>query len=96
MCLKQNVSQCIISFAHDSPSTLVVERLLKKDPPYGRHRTIHIEEREYHYVEAGNPQGDLILFLHGFPHCWYLWRYQLEHFGKSNQYHLIALDMVSY
>src|SRR5690242_13853833 len=32
-------------------------------------------EVRLHYVTCG--RGPLVLFLHGFPECWYSWRHQL-------------------
>lgn len=47
-----------------------------------------------HYVEAGDPKKQLILFVHGFPEFWYSWRYQLKEFSKD--YHVIAIDQRGY
>ncbi|XP_041460825.1 epoxide hydrolase 4-like [Lytechinus variegatus] len=32
-----------------------------------------------------------MLFLHGFPECWYSWRHQIRAFNKD--YHCVAIDM---
>jgi pimeloyl-ACP methyl ester carboxylesterase len=48
----------------------------------------------WHYVEAGNPNGTAILFLHGLPESWYTWRYVLPLMNQS--YRLIAVDMQGY
>lgn len=45
-----------------------------------------------HYVAEG--EGDLILFLHGFPEYWYAWRDQLAAFGR--EYRAVAVDMRGY
>jgi epoxide hydrolase 4 len=45
-----------------------------------------------HYVRQGT--GPLILFLHGFPECWYSWRHQLAAFGQD--FSAIALDLRGY
>jgi pimeloyl-ACP methyl ester carboxylesterase len=46
-----------------------------------------------HYVRAGN--GDrVMLFLHGFPEFWYMWKDQLAEFGKDHT--AIAMDMRGY
>ncbi|HZS07263.1 MAG TPA: alpha/beta hydrolase [Blastocatellia bacterium] len=46
-----------------------------------------------HYVREG--EGDkVILFLHGFPEFWYMWKDQLREFGKD--YTAIAMDMRGY
>jgi len=45
-----------------------------------------------HYVSAG--EGELILFAHGFPEFWHMWRPQLAEFGRDH--HAVALDMRGY
>jgi len=35
-----------------------------------------------------------MLFLHGFPEFWYVWKYQLPEFGKD--YYAVAIDMIGY
>ncbi|CAG8565765.1 36287_t:CDS:2 [Gigaspora margarita] len=59
---------------------------------YGNHKTLIINGKTFHYVEAGNVHGPLILFLHGFPEFWYSWRYQLDGLKDMN-HHLVAIDM---
>ncbi len=45
-----------------------------------------------HYVSEG--EGDLILFLHGFPEFWYGWERQLTEFGRDHR--AVAVDMRGY
>src|SRR3972149_73595 len=45
-----------------------------------------------HYVTAG--AGPLIVFVHGFPEFWYMWRRQLEEFARDHQ--AVAPDMRGY
>ena len=45
-----------------------------------------------HYVSTG--QGNLIMFVHGFPEFWMEWQNQLVEFG--NDYQAVALDMRGY
>lgn len=45
-----------------------------------------------HYASTG--EGDLILFLHGFPEFWYARKIQLTDFGKDRQ--VVALDLPGY
>ncbi|PNW76288.1 hypothetical protein CHLRE_12g540550v5 [Chlamydomonas reinhardtii] len=40
------------------------------------------------------PSRPLLLFLHGFPECWYSWRDQLTHL--KDRYEVVALDMRGY
>lgn len=35
-----------------------------------------------------------MLFLHGFPECWYSWRHQMAAFGQD--YDVVAIDMRGY
>jgi pimeloyl-ACP methyl ester carboxylesterase len=45
-----------------------------------------------HYAHGG--KGPLIIFLHGFPEYWDMWKEQLEEFGKD--YTAVAPDMRGY
>ena len=47
-----------------------------------------------HYVEAGPAAAPLLLFCHGFPEFWFVWRHQLLHF--SRHYRVVALDCRGY
>ena len=49
-----------------------------------------------HYMTQSMTKGDgpLMLFLHGFPECWYSWRHQLREFGQD--YQAVALDLRGY
>jgi epoxide hydrolase 4 len=49
---------------------------------------------KWHYVDEGNPSGQVILFLHGLPEGWYSWRYVLP--LVDQKYRLIAIDMKGY
>jgi len=45
-----------------------------------------------HYAHTGT--GSLVVFLHGFPQCWYMWRHQLMDIGRD---HLaVAPDLQGY
>lgn len=45
-----------------------------------------------HYATAG--EGELVLFLHGFPEFWYAWKDQLVDLGTSHR--AVAVDMRGY
>jgi pimeloyl-ACP methyl ester carboxylesterase len=45
-----------------------------------------------HAVDAGNPAGRPILFIHGFSQCWLSWSRQLAS-NLAEDYRLVALDM---
>ena len=57
-----------------------------------RSQFAQINKIQLHYVSAGS--GELILFLHGFPECWYQWKNQLSEL--SDRYFVVALDMRGY
>lgn len=46
------------------------------------HRFARLSEVELHYARAG--EGDLVLFLHGFPEFWYAWHRQLTFFSATH------------
>ncbi len=49
---------------------------------------------QWHYVDEGNPDGQVILFLHGLPEGWYSWSKVLPLVDQN--YRLIAIDMKGY
>jgi epoxide hydrolase 4 len=56
------------------------------------HRFTDLEECRLHYVTRG--EGKPILFLHGFPQFWFLWRHQLADLGADHA--VYAPDMRGY
>jgi pimeloyl-ACP methyl ester carboxylesterase len=48
----------------------------------------------WHYVEAGDPAKETILFLHGNPESWHSWHPQIEALGR--RFHIIAVDLKGY
>lgn len=48
-----------------------------------------------HYMSSGNPQGKLLLFVHGFPEFWYEWHAQLAALG-DDAHHAVAMDLRGY
>lgn len=57
-----------------------------------QHKYINTNNIRLHYVTQG--EGELILFLHGFPEFWYSWRYQIPEF--SQHYKVVAVDLRGY
>src|SRR5690349_8244452 len=47
-----------------------------------------------HYAEIGNAGAPLVVLLHGFPECWYEWRYIMP--GLAERFHVVAPDMRGY
>ncbi|KAJ3049362.1 hypothetical protein HK097_009639 [Rhizophlyctis rosea] len=66
---------------------------------YGRHEYVKLNGQKIHYVQrgpvftSGAEKPPLMLFIHGYPACWFTWRHQLLHF--SSKYNCVALDLVS-
>jgi pimeloyl-ACP methyl ester carboxylesterase len=56
------------------------------------HAFADLEECRLHYVTRG--EGKPILFLHGFPQFWFLWRHQLADLGADHS--VYAPDMRGY
>jgi epoxide hydrolase 4 len=52
------------------------------EPVSIRHEHAEVNGVRLHFAAAG--EGDLIVFLHGFPEFWYAWRAQLEEFGGDH------------
>ncbi|XP_072024395.1 epoxide hydrolase 4-like isoform X1 [Amphiura filiformis] len=65
-----------------------------EDASLGSHGFLRTQDVRLHYVAAGSCSKPLMLFLHGFPECWYSWRYQLKEFKKD--YRVVAVDMRGY
>jgi pimeloyl-ACP methyl ester carboxylesterase len=49
---------------------------------------------KWHYVDEGDPNGSVVLFMHGLPEGWYSWSKVLPLVDHS--YRLIAIDMKGY
>jgi pimeloyl-ACP methyl ester carboxylesterase len=47
---------------------------------------------QLHVVEAGNPKGRAIFYLHGLSQCWLQWSRQLNS-DLANDHRLVAMDM---
>jgi len=53
-----------------------------------------IQGEKVHFVSNGNPEKQLLLFIHGFPEFWFSWRNQLREFGSD--YYAVAIDCRGY
>lgn len=57
-----------------------------------RHHTTMLAGRgRLHHVEAGNPAGDAVVLLHGWPETWYAWRGVIPELAGA--YRVIAPDL---
>ena len=70
------------------------EEIRKKKFPQFKSEFAEVNNIRLHYIKAGPEDGKLILFLHGFPQFWYMWRDQL--LDLSNDYLAVAPDMRGY
>ncbi|CAF0779997.1 unnamed protein product [Rotaria sp. Silwood1] len=66
------------------------------DPVYGEQGMIKLKSSNVtlHYVSKGSSDQPLMLFVHGFPECWYAWRHQMRYFSKN--YQVVAIDQRGY
>jgi pimeloyl-ACP methyl ester carboxylesterase len=62
------------------------------DVPDITHEYPVIRGHRQHIARAGD--GPLIVFLHGFPQCWYEWRHQIPEFARDHL--VVAPDLVGY
>lgn len=60
-----------------------------------REQFITVNDVKLHVVEAGPQDGEVVLFLHGYPEFWYSWRKQLNFFADKG-YRTIAPDQRGY
>ncbi|KAH0730491.1 hypothetical protein KY290_001497 [Solanum tuberosum] len=57
------------------------------------HKTVAVNGINMHFVEIG--EGPIVLFIHGFPECWYSWRHQMSFMAKQG-YRAVAPDLRGY
>ena len=55
------------------------------------HRYANVEGVRMHYVSGGNPYGEVLLLLAGFPESWYAWRNVMKVLEKT--FWLVAPDL---
>jgi len=60
-----------------------------------RHRTVATNGIRLHVVEAGPPDGRLLILLHGFPEFWYGWHRHIETFAAAG-YRVLVPDQRGY
>ena len=52
------------------------------------HHAVSNDGVDIHYVSTG--EGEVLLFVHGFPHFWYVWNHQIR--ALSDDYRCVAMD----
>ncbi len=67
----------------------ITETIAAQMSPPMQHEYATVNGMKLHYVRAG--QGDLVLFMHGFPEFWYAWKDQLVDLGRD--YLAVAPDL---
>jgi pimeloyl-ACP methyl ester carboxylesterase len=60
-----------------------------------QHTTLETNGIRLHCVQAGPPEGALVILLHGFPEFWYGWRNQIEPLAQAG-YRVLAPDQRGY
>lgn len=60
-----------------------------------RERFVETNGVRLHVVEAGPPDGELVLLLHGFPELWYGWRQQIPALAAAG-YRVVVPDQRGY
>jgi len=70
------------------------EEIIKKKFPQFKSEFAEVNNIKLHYIKTGPEDGKLIVFLHGFPQFWYMWRDQLLDLSKD--YLAVAPDMRGY
>ena len=55
------------------------------------HRFVDTGRITLHVAEAGSPEAEPVVLLHGWPQTWYLWRHQIPELAK--QYRVLAPDL---
>jgi len=72
----------------------MTEDIIKEKYPNFKSEYAEVNNIKIHYIKAGPEDGKLIVFLHGFPQFWYMWRDQLLDLSKD--YLAVAPDMRGY
>lgn len=58
-------------------------------------KIIEVGEVNLHVVFAGPEDGEPVIFIHGFPEYWYMWRHHIDALAKAG-YRVAAPDMRGY
>ncbi|MEO0341843.1 MAG: alpha/beta hydrolase [Pseudomonadota bacterium] len=61
---------------------------------FATHWFTEIDGAAWHYVTAGDPSNDVVLFLHGYPDTWYAYSHVMA--KLSDDYYVVAPDSLGY
>ncbi|KXN69923.1 alpha/beta-hydrolase [Conidiobolus coronatus NRRL 28638] len=68
---------------------------MTKSPLDYNHKYVKIDGYNYHYVDEGNENGELLVFVHGWPELWICHKHQIEYFSKQG-YRCVAVDLIGF
>lgn len=68
---------------------------MNEPPEAWIHGWAHLDDSTLHYVETGEPDNPLVVFLHGFPEFRCAWRHQLGPLADAG-FHVLAPDRRGY
>ncbi|MEM8814244.1 MAG: alpha/beta hydrolase [Pseudomonadota bacterium] len=61
---------------------------------FGAHWFVQTDDPVWHFVTAGDPNNEVILFLHGYPDTWYAYSKVMS--MLADDYYVIAVDTLGY
>ena len=61
---------------------------------FGAHWFVSANDAVWHFVSAGDPSNDVILFVHGHPDTWYAYSKVMA--DLADEYYVIAVDTLGY
>ncbi|MEM1274353.1 MAG: alpha/beta hydrolase [Pseudomonadota bacterium] len=64
------------------------------DNVFGIHWYVEANEAVWHFVTAGDPQDEVILFIHGHPDTWWSWHEVMAYL--ADDFYVIAVDTLGY
>ena len=64
----------------------------------GAHWFVEDEETTaaWHFVTAGDPDDEVVLFIHGYPETWYAYKDTMVELVKMADYYIISVDTLGY
>ena len=64
------------------------------DGVFGTHWFVQTDTPVWHFVTAGDPSNDVVLFIHGYPDTWYAYSSVMA--LLADDYYVIAVDTLGY
>lgn len=85
--MKQPTTESVLPRRTEAEPTTFADSTL----PGFVHRYANVEGVRLHYVSGGNPQGETLVLLAGFPQSWFAWRQVMARLAST--YRIIAPDL---